>query len=86
MLPKKTVNVRIPPHLAGRFEELKARFGGLPPSTVIRFLVADVLERPMEELAEMVNRQIQKPVAKPAGKAEGRRFQLGRNTPRPQGS
>ena len=64
LLTPKTINIRIPPHLMPRFEALINRFGGLPPSTLVKFLISDLLERPLDEQIQIVNSQIQKPAQK----------------------
>ena len=61
MLPTKSINIRIPAHLAAKFEALAKRFGGLPPGTVMRLLVSDILERPLDEAVQIVERQIRQP-------------------------
>lgn len=57
--PRKAVMVRLPRgEMEERFAELCRRFRGLPPSAVMRMLVADLLRRPIEEQVEVVDRQI----------------------------
>lgn len=70
MLPTKSVNVRIPAHLTERYDALLKRFAGLPPSTVVRFIISDVLERSLDEQVDAINRQIQKPGNKAAKKSD----------------
>ena len=60
------MNVRLPGVLGERFEALRREFAGLPPSVLLRMLVADQLERPLSEQAEIVIRQIRKPVGQTA--------------------
>ena len=68
MLPTKSINIRIPAHLAAKFDAIAKHFGGLPPGTVLRLLVCDILERPLEENVEVIERKIRQ--APPAEKKE----------------
>ena len=77
-LPSKTYAVRLPEPLAGRFKALVAEFD-LQPSTVLKLLIKQQLERPLEEQIEIVLSQIQKGKRVKVPRLEGR---LGRNTNR----
>lgn len=58
--PNRIVALRLPPDLAERLGKLQAAFD-LPPSTVLRFLIASQLERPIDEQIEVITSQIVKP-------------------------
>ncbi|GMV83999.1 MAG: hypothetical protein AMXMBFR7_51830 [Planctomycetota bacterium] len=59
-LPRKSVMLRLTDAMAGKFEALCQEFGGLPPATVLRMLVADTLDVSLEDQVERVTRQIRK--------------------------
>lgn len=50
--------VRLPGELGRKFNRLRQEFQGLPPSTLLRFLIAHQLARPLDEQAEVVVSQI----------------------------
>ena len=58
--PRKVIAVRLPPPLAEKLNRLQAAFN-LPPSTVVKFLLAAQLERTINEQIEIVTQQIVKP-------------------------
>ncbi|MCZ7645935.1 MAG: hypothetical protein M5U26_11735 [Planctomycetota bacterium] len=59
-LPRKSVMVRLSDEMAEKFGALCREFGGLPPATVLRMLVADALEVSLDDQVEHVTRQIRK--------------------------
>ena len=59
-LPMKVLAVRLPLPLADKLQRLTASFN-LPPSTVVKMLLAAQLERPFEEQVQTVAGQIIKP-------------------------
>lgn len=52
--------VRLSDEMADRFQALTEEFRGLPNATVMRLLVAELLEAPLEEQVRLVTRQIRK--------------------------
>lgn len=50
--------VRLPGDLGNRFNRLRAEFQGLPPSTLLRMLLAQQLARPLKEQSEIIVSQI----------------------------
>jgi hypothetical protein len=56
----KNVHIRMPPELAGRFEQVAAEFPGLHRGTVLRLLIAGQLKRPVSENVELVVSQIRR--------------------------
>ena len=63
MLPTKPINVRLGGELEKRFKTLRAEFAGLPPSTILRMLIAAQLAKPLSDQIEIVQQQIRRPGA-----------------------
>ena len=61
--PNRIVALRLPSDLAERLDTLQAAFD-LPPSTVLRFLIASQLELPIDEQIQVITSQIIKPNGK----------------------
>jgi len=61
-----------PAHLASKFDSIAKQFDGLPPSTVMRLLVCDILERTVKENVEAIERQIRRPSAAEKPELSGR--------------
>ena len=75
--PSRQVHVRLPAESARCLDLLQERFGGLPPSSVLRFLMSHMLdELTIDEQVEIVTRQIMK---KPSHQAP-RKHKSGMNT------
>lgn len=76
----ETVNVRLPKELSERFRALAARVPGLPKSVLMRLLLKELFEKPIDDQVEIVTRQILK---KPDPDERKPRNRVNRNTSRP---
>ena len=62
-LPIKPITLRLPQHDRQQFQRLVDEFPGLPIGTVLRMLIADLLDRPIAEQIAAVERRIRHPGA-----------------------
>lgn len=60
-LPSRQVHVRLPEELAKKFDDACAEYPAIQPAVILRLMVSSVLEKPKEEVAEIVMRQLRKP-------------------------
>lgn len=58
----KTINIRLPTELAGKFDRLSERVPGLTKSVLLRLLLSELLNRPLDEQVQIVTDNILKPV------------------------
>ena len=77
--PSRPIMVRIPPQHAAAFDAIRAHYGGLPQSMLLKMALREFFERPLGEQLAIIDRQIKKPTGPEAKRAPRR---TGSNTNR----
>jgi predicted DNA-binding protein len=61
-LPSKQLHVRLSPEMLKRFDELSSEFPSLQKAALLRLIIDSVLEHDKDQVAELILRQLRKPV------------------------